>query len=69
MTRDSDAARRIARQKTIIQGISVVLILGGLIILFALKRMPVPVRIIVGLTDLVAGATLLVLVRQKWKTR
>jgi hypothetical protein len=68
MNRGSDGARRIARQKTIIQAISIVLIVGGLFILFALKRMPVPVRIIVGLTDIVAGATLLVLVRQKWKS-
>lgn len=42
------------------------LILGGVIILLALERMPLPMRILAGLVDIFAGLTLLVLVRQKF---
>lgn len=55
-----------ARQKRTIQILSALLIAGGLAVLFLLTRMPLPLRILVGLTDVVAGAVLLVLVRQKF---
>lgn len=55
-----------ARQKRTIQLLSALLIAGGLAVLFFLTRMPLPLRILVGLTDVVAGAVLLVVVRQKF---
>ena len=60
-----NAARR-SRQKTIVTILGFGLIAGGLIVLFALKRMPLPMRLLVGLTDVFAGLTMLVLVRQKF---
>jgi hypothetical protein len=59
------AAQRI-RQKRTIAALAMLLIAGGLIILFALTRMPLPMRVLVGLIDVFAGLTLLVLVRQKF---
>lgn len=55
-----------ARQKRTIQILATLLIAGGLTVLFLLTRMPPPLRILVGLTDVVAGAVLLVVVRQKF---
>ena len=60
-----EGAARLARQKRIVVISSCVLIVGGLVVLFALKRMPLPLRIGVGLTDLFGGIVLLVMVRQK----
>lgn len=54
-----------ARQKRTLLALAAILIAGGLVVLFALKRMPLPLRIMVGLGDLFAGCALLVLVRQK----
>lgn len=54
------------RQKRTIQILSTLLIAGGLAVLFLLQKMPLPLRILVGLTDVVAGAVLLVVVRQKF---
>lgn len=56
-----------ARQKRTLVILSTLLILGGCVVLFLLKRMPLPMRILVGLTDVVAGAVLLVVVRQKFR--
>jgi uncharacterized protein YjeT (DUF2065 family) len=42
-----------------------ILIAGGVLVLALLERMPLPLRLIVGLTDIVAGLGLLVFVRQK----
>ena len=55
-----------SRQKRTIQILATLLIAGGLTVLFLLTRMPLPLRILVGLTDVVAGAVLLVVVRQKF---
>ncbi len=55
-----------ARQKRTLLLLASLLIVGGLVILFLLQRMPLPLRILVGLTDVVAGAVLLVVVRQKF---
>jgi hypothetical protein len=65
----NDAARldlRRARQKRIITILGFTLVAGGAIVLFALQRMSLPMRILVGLTDIFAGLTMLVLVRQKF---
>lgn len=59
-------SERLARQKRTVTILAVGLILGGLIVLLALSRMPLPLRILVGLTDLVGGAVLLLVVRQKF---
>ena len=59
------AAQRIRQKRTLV-ALAMLLIVGGLIILFALTRMPLPMRILVGLIDVFAGLTLLVLVRQKF---
>ena len=60
-----DDARR-KRQKKTITWLAAGLIVAGLAILFLLPRLPLPMRILVGLTDVFAGLTLLVLVRQKF---
>ena len=66
MKDDTVTAARRARQKTIITILAAGLIVGGLVGLLALKRMPLPLRMLVGLTDVFAGLTLLVVVRQKF---
>lgn len=58
-------ARLTPKQKLTLRLLAAFLILGGLVILLVLDRMPLPLRIIVGLMDVVAGLGLLVLVRQK----
>jgi len=58
-------ARLTPKQKLTLRLLATFLILGGLVILLVLDRMPLPLRIIVGLMDVVAGLGLLVLVRQK----
>ncbi len=54
------------RQKRTVIVLSIILIVGGLVVLFALQRMPLPMRILVGLGDVFAGLILLVLARQKF---
>lgn len=53
-----------ARQKTTLTVLALVLIAGGLLLLFVLQRLPLPLRIVMGLGDLVAGIVLLVMARQ-----
>jgi hypothetical protein len=55
------------RQKRTIIVLAVLLIVGGLVVLFLLRRLPLPMRILMGLIDIFAGLGLLVLVRQKFK--
>jgi hypothetical protein len=55
-----------ARQKTMVTFLAVALIVGGFIILLLLKRMALPMRLLVGLMDVFAGVTLLVFVRQRF---
>ena len=59
------SARLSVRQKRTLRLLAGFLIVSGLFILLVLDRMPLPLRIMVGLTDVVAGLGLLVLVRQK----
>jgi hypothetical protein len=57
-----------ARQRSTLLILAFALIIGGLLILFVLKKVPPPLRILMGLSDLFAGLILLVVVRQKFKT-
>jgi hypothetical protein len=66
MSAEPDPATHRARQKRTLQILAYALIAGGLVVLFALERMPMPLRMLVGLTDVVAGLTLLIVVRQKF---
>lgn len=61
--RDPSAAK-LARLKRTVLALACVLVVGGLVVLFALPRVPMPLRIMVGLTDLFGGLVLLVLLRQ-----
>jgi hypothetical protein len=56
---------RLARQKRIVIAASCLLIVGGFVVLFAVKRLPLPMRFMVGLTDVVGGIVLLVLAQRK----
>jgi hypothetical protein len=60
-----DSVRR-ARQKRTITVLALLLIIGGLAVLLLLQRMPLPMRLLVGLMDVFAGLTLLVVERQKY---
>jgi hypothetical protein len=55
-----------SRQKVLLLVLSGVLMAGGLVILFLLKRMPLPMRLLVGLGDVVAASALLLILRQKF---
>ena len=66
MPAKSDPAARIARQKRIITILAAFLILGGVVVLLVLNRVPLPLRMLIGLGDVIAGCVLLVLVRQKF---
>jgi uncharacterized membrane protein HdeD (DUF308 family) len=63
---ENDPLARRARQKRTVTILAILLIVGGAVVLFLLTRMPLPMRILVGLTDLVGGAVLLVVARQKF---
>jgi hypothetical protein len=56
----------LSRQKRVITILAVALIIAGALLLFVLKRAPLPLRILAGLGDVFAGCVLLVLVRQKF---
>ncbi len=43
-----------------------VLILGGIAILLFLERMPLPLRLLTGIGDIIVGLVLLVLLKQKY---
>ena len=62
-----DSAARRTRQKRTITLLAVVLIIGGVIVLLALQRLPLPLRLLVGLGDVIAGCVLLLVVRQKFQ--
>jgi hypothetical protein len=55
------------RQKRTLIALALLLIVGGAVVLLLLTRMPLPLRLVVGLGDIVAGAGLLVLVRQNFR--
>jgi hypothetical protein len=66
MSAAPDPAAQRARQRKTLLILGFALVAGGLVILIALQRMPAPLRILVGLTDIVAGLILLLVVRQKF---
>lgn len=59
-------AERQRRQKWTLSALAILLIALGFLVLFVLDRMPLPLRMLVGLGDLFAGLVLLVLVKQKF---
>jgi uncharacterized membrane protein HdeD (DUF308 family) len=59
-------AQERARLRRTVLILAPVLILGGLAVLLFVDRMMMPLRILVGLGDIVAGVVLLVLLRQKY---
>ena len=61
----SEALQR-TRQKVILIALGTVLMLGGFVVLFALKRMPLPMRLVVGLGDFIAASALFMILRQKF---
>ena len=61
-----DDLRRVRQKRTVV-GLACALIAGGILILFVLKKVPAPMRIMSGLGDIVAGLVLLVVVRQKFR--
>ena len=58
--------RRTRQERSIII-LAILLIVGGAAVLLLVHRMPLPLRILIGLGDIVAGCGLLVLVRQKFR--
>ncbi|MDP3073721.1 MAG: hypothetical protein Q8N18_25780 [Opitutaceae bacterium] len=56
-----------ARQRRLLLILGPALIVGGAAVLFLVTRMPLPLRILVGLTDIVAGCALLLVARQKFR--
>lgn len=64
---DAQLTLRRTRQKITVTLLAVFLIAVGVLLLFVLKRAPLPMRIFMGLGNLVAGSVLLVLVRQKFR--
>ncbi len=65
----NDAARlagQRSRQRFTVISLASFLIAAGLLLLFVLQRVPMPLRIIAGLGDVVAGCVLLVVARQKF---
>ena len=59
-------ARERAKLRRTVLILAPILIVGGILVLAFLQKMPLPLRIIVGLGDIFAGLTLLVLLRQKF---
>ena len=58
-----------ARQKVILIVLSMVLTFGGFVVLLVLRRMPLPMRIVVGFGDFVAASALLLFLRQNYSNR
>jgi hypothetical protein len=54
------------RQKITLIALSTVLILGGFVVLVALRRLPLPMRLMVGLGDFIAASMLLTFLRQNY---
>ena len=63
---DSQLIALQSRQRKTLLLLATALIVGGLLILFVLKKMPLPMRILAGLGDVVGGCVLLVVARQKF---
>ena len=59
-------AYRRSRQKFTVFTLAGILIAAGLLLIFVLKRVPMPIRMFAGLGDLFVGLVLLVVARQKF---
>lgn len=62
----ADFRRRLARQKRILTWLAVFLVVMGAVVLLFLQRMPLPMRLLIGLFDVLAGLVLLLFVRPKF---
>ena len=60
-----DQRARLRRQMLIL---ATALALGGFVVLAFLSRIPLPLRLAIGLGDLIAAAVLFLVVRQKFST-
>ena len=56
------------RYRRKLHSLAAVLIVGGFVVLLLLERMPLPVRMLVGATDVIAGVVLLVVAKQKFSS-
>lgn len=63
-TRDSTGRR--ARQKALLTWLAGLLVVMGVVVLFFLERMPLPLRLLIGMGDVFAGLVLLIFVRPKF---
>lgn len=59
-------ARERAKLRRTVLILAPTLIAGGILVLVFLQRMPMPLRVLVGVGDILVGATLLVLLKQKY---
>jgi hypothetical protein len=55
-----------ARLRIQLLTLATALLVGGVVVLAFLSRIPLPLRLAVGLTDLIASAVLFTVVRQKF---
>jgi hypothetical protein len=55
------------RQKRTLTLLAAMLMAGGLSVLLLLDRIPLPLRLMIGLGDVIAGAVLLLVLRQKFR--
>jgi len=62
---DHRDARTRSRQNIILLTLALVLLLGGLVVLLYLQRMPLPMRLVVSLGDFAAATALLLLLYQR----
>ncbi len=67
-TAPADLRRRQRRQRRTLGIVGGLLMLAGACVLLALTRMPLPLRLLVGLTDLIGGAVLLLAAHQAKRT-
>jgi hypothetical protein len=63
----SDSLRR--RQRRMLFVLAAALVAGGLVVLLLLDRIPLPLRLLIGFGDVIAGSVLLVVLRQKFPRR
>jgi len=66
---ESTLSPRHRRQKTLLVVFAIALMLAGIVIALFLHRIVLPLRIAMGFVDFIAGATLLVFVRQNFSRR
>ncbi len=55
-----------AKLKRTVLILAPILIVGGILVLAFMERMPTPLRILVGVGDIIVGLTLLLLLKQKF---